>query len=102
VSRLTSATPLTVSGTVGTTPVTILAKNKMGQYLSVHNPNGDTGAFLAATYDNLTAPLVFGAGSRTISPLSADDFEVFIPNGALQLVSDQSGGAKYSVMYLGR
>lgn len=99
-SRITSARLLTISGLVGLTPVKILTL-KSGQFLRVHNPNGSTGAFLAASYDGVTVPAVFGAGT-TIAPLSADDWSLFVPSGDITLVSDQAGGANYTILYLAR
>lgn len=98
-SRQTSARITTVIGVVGKTPITVLGALKAGQYLRVHNPND--GAFLAATYDGVTVPVVFGAGI-TIGPLAADSWDTFVPSGAVQLVSDQVAGANYTLMYLTR
>ena len=87
-----------ITGTVGTTPATVLTQFKAGQYLRVHNPNGSSGAFLAVTYDGATTPVIYGAGV-TIAPLDADSWDVFVSNGAVQLVSDQAGGAAYTILY---
>lgn len=97
-SRMTGGRPVTITGTVGTTPVQILAPNKSGQFLRIHNPNGSTGAFLAVSYDGVTVPVVFGAGT-TIAPLSADDWTIFVPNGAVTIVSDMEDAA-FTIMYV--
>lgn len=88
----------TITGTVGTSPITVLAAGRASCLLSVHNPNLSNGDFLAVTYDGVTTPVVYGAG-KTISPGGDDQYIGFVPNGAVQIVGSTSGTA-YTVTWL--
>jgi hypothetical protein len=86
-SALTRGTKNTISGTVGTSSIVILAQNKANNYLRIINPSQQY--FLAVTYDGLTTPVINGAG-YTISPLSSDESSMFVPTGSVQLIGSSS------------
>lgn len=95
-SALTRGQPAMITGTVGTSPITILAGLVTGSLLRVHNPNLGNGNFLTVTYEGST-PVVFGAGI-TISPGSDDFYDTFIPNGPVKIVGS-AAGTNYTLMW---
>lgn len=96
-SAQTRGNPVTITGTVGTSSITLLAGLKAGSFLRVHNPSLDTGDFLAVTYDGITTPVVYGAGI-TISPGGDDVYDTFIPNGTVQIIGS-AAGSPYTLMW---
>jgi hypothetical protein len=94
-SALTVGQRTLLTGTVGTSPITVLTANTARNYLRVHNPSGT--AFLAVTYDGVTAPVINGAGI-TINPLWEDCNEIHVPVGAVQIVSSGSS-TPYTIEY---
>lgn len=92
-SALTRSPRNTVTGTVGTSAVTVLAASLATNYLKVHNPSGTT--YIAVTYDGLTTPVVNGAGT-TIIPYGAEICDNQIPTGKVQLVGS-TAGAPYTI-----
>lgn len=96
-SANTRGLPNTVTGTVGTSPITILAGNKAVNWLRLHNPNLSSGTFLAVTYDGVTIPVINGAGI-TISPGGDDYHDNFIPTGAVQIIGSTTG-VSYTLMW---
>ena len=94
-----------IYGTVGTSPVVILAattpnaQNLNGinrkALLQIHNPSNTT--FLAATLDGV-APVINGAG-YTIAPLSTFVLDTLVPQGALTLIGSGSN-SPYTLTYM--
>ena len=80
------------SGTVGTSPVTILAAGTAIEYLRIHNPSKT--AQLCVTYDGVTVPVVNSVGI-TISALGADEQTLQIPGGGVSLIADGASSPYY-------
>jgi hypothetical protein len=79
----------TVSGTVGTSPITVLASNVAKNFLKVHNPAASGGNSLAYTLDGLTTPVVNGAGN-TLYPGGSEICDTHVPTGAVQVIGSAS------------
>jgi hypothetical protein len=95
-SAFTRGLPNTITGTVGTSVITVLAGLKAVNFLCIHNPNS-TG-LLAATYDGVTIPVVNGAGI-TIAAEWEDYYDNYVPIGAVQIIGSTSG-MNYTVMWM--
>ena len=94
-SALTRSQRNTISGTVGTTSVTVLAGGKAINFLKVHNPSASGGTQIAYTLDGLTTPVINGSGN-TLYPGGSEICDVHVPTGAVQIIGS-AVGSPYTV-----
>lgn len=78
-----------VTGTVGTSAITILAANSAANYVRAINPALPGGHNLQVTYDG-TTPVV-GSVGVPLYPGGTDTNDQHVPTGKVQIIADTAG-----------